>query len=379
MNWITVFTYVPFAVFALTFALFVLPQKLTTKAQARWAMFLLFCFAKFLCFAAFGGHAFSPDLPELLIWFWDWLYSGAMILFALALVTVFVRRRWKLWALPAMAWGLSAWGLYNGVRVPSVHEAEVAFADLPPSLDGYRIVLLADLHCSSSARRWRTEAIVERVNALEADLVCLTGDNADGYAGRIARHLDPIRKLRAKDGVYACTGNHEYYHGFYDWLSAFYRRVTNLQFLSNECAFPHSGLALGGVPDIAGWYHDGIDVVPDARQAFAAATNGEFRILLQHRPKDARENVRGIGVRLQLSGHTHGGIAPLFRDFIARFNGGFVRGLYPLDNAFLYVSPGCGQWSGFPMRFFNDSEITLLVLRKAARTASPMRRSSTSA
>ena len=38
----------------------------------------------------------------------------------------------------------------------------------------------------------------------------------------------------------------------------------------------------------------------------AAATGGEFRVLLQHRPGDARANVFS-GVRLQLSGHTHGG------------------------------------------------------------------------
>lgn len=367
-NWISIFTYAPFAVFALTFAVFVLPLGLGVRAQARWAMFLLVCFSKFLCFAAFGGHAFSPDLPEVLIWVWDALYSGAMILCALAVLTVLWRRRWKLWALPALAWGLSAWGLWNGMRLPDVREVELAYDGLPASLDGYRIVQLADLHCSSAARRWRTEAVVDKVNALGADLVCLTGDNADGRASRIARHLEPIRRLKARDGVFACTGNHEYYHGFYDWMSTFYAKAKNIRFLVNECAFPHEGLALGGVPDLSGWEHEGQDVVPDVRQAFAAATNGEFRILLQHRPSAAHENVRELGVGLQLSGHTHGGIAPGIREVVARFNGGFTRGLYPLGKSYLYVCPGCGQWSGFPMRFFNDSEITLFTLRRAKET-----------
>ena len=176
MNWITIFTYIPYAFFALTMATFVIPLKLKVRAQAIWSMALLVCFSKFLCFAAFGGHAFNPDLPAAVIWAWDWLYSGAMILSALGLLTVFFRFRAKLWVLPVLAWGLAAWGLYNGFSVPAVHEVELTYSDLPPSLDGYRIVQLSDLHCSSAARRWRTEAVVEKTNALRPDLAVVSGD-----------------------------------------------------------------------------------------------------------------------------------------------------------------------------------------------------------
>ena len=363
MNWITVFTYIPYAFFALTMATFVLPLKLKVRAQAICSMALLVCFSKFLCFGAFGGHAFNPDLPAAIIWIWDWLYSGAMILSALGLLTVFFHFRAKMWVLPVLAWGLAAWGLYNGFSVPAVHEVELKYADLPASLDGYRIVQLSDLHCSSAARRWRTQAVVERTNALNPDLICLTGDLADGKASRIARHLEPIKELRAKEGVYACTGNHEYYHDYYGWMTHFYAKATNIRFLENACAFPHEGLAVAGVPDKTGWWQ-GMEVPPDPRLAFAAATNGEFRVLLQHRPKGAEENCREVGVDLQLSGHVHGGIAPGFRQILAPFNGGFTRGLYAIGKSCLYVSPGCGQWAGFPMRFFNDSEITLIILRR---------------
>ena len=363
MNWIAVFTYIPYAFFALTLATFVIPLKLKVRAQAIWSMALLVCFSKFLCFGAFGGHAFTPDLPAVVIWTWDWLYSGAMILSALGLLTVFFRFRAKVWLLPVLAWSLAAWGLYGGVRAPDVHEVELAFSHLPASLDGYRIVQLSDLHCSSAARRWRTEAVVEKTNALKPDLICLTGDLADGKASRIARHLEPIKQLRARDGVYACTGNHEYYHDYYGWAAHFYAKTTNIRFLNNECAFPHEGLAVAGVPDKTGWWQ-GMEAPPDPRQAFAAATNGEFRVLLQHRPKGAKENCREVGVNLQLSGHVHGGIAPGFRQILAPFNGGFTRGVYRFGKSVLYVSPGSGQWAGFPMRFFNDSEITLLTLRR---------------
>ena len=163
----TIFTYAPFVVGLMIMFGLVFPNcrqlQLRTRTQAIWAMVILFCCSKFLCFKAFGGDEFTPDLPAAVIWIWDWLYSGAIILAALALLTVFFRFRAKLWVLPVLAWGLAAWGLYNGFCVPAVHEVELKYSDLPASLDGYRIVQLSDLHCSSAARRWRTQAVVDSV------------------------------------------------------------------------------------------------------------------------------------------------------------------------------------------------------------------------
>lgn len=363
----TLFTYFPFVAFLLVMFGLVFPNcrqlQLGTRAQAVWAMVVLFCCSKFLCFKAFGGDEFNPDLPAAVIWTWDWLYSGAIILSGLVLVTFAWHSRVKLWLLPLVAWGMSAWGLYNGFSVPAVREVELECARLPASLDGYRIVQISDLHCSSAARRWRTQAVVDSANALKPDLICLTGDLADGKAGRIARHLEPVGELRAKDGVYACTGNHEYYHDYFGWMQ-FYAKAGNVRFLTNECAFPREGLAVAGVPDMTGWESFDLDVAPNPRKAFAAATNGEFRVLLQHTPKEAEENRLSVDFDLQLSGHTHGGIAPVLGWLVGRMNGGYVRGLYRFDGSYLYVSPGAGQWAGFPMRFFNDSEITLLTLRR---------------
>ena len=96
--------------------------------------------------------------------------------------------------------------------------------------------------------------------------------------------------------------------------------------------------------------------------AFASATNGEFRVLLQLQPKDARENIVHHDVDLQLSGHTHGGFMPGISAVISRASNGFIRGLYPICGKSLYVSPGCGQCAWLPVRFLNPSELTVLVL-----------------
>lgn len=369
MTWSATFQYVPYAFFVMAMVVFVLALKLSVCVRAVWAIILLLCFSKFSCFSILGGNAFNPNLPAVVIWIWDWLYSGAVILSVLGLLTIFFRFRAKHWLLPTLSWGLAMVGLYNGFSVPSVKEIDLNYPDLPSSLNGYRIVQLADLHCSSATRRWRTEAIVKKVNALNPDLICLTGDLADGDVETIAPYLEPIGWLQARDGVFACTGNHEYYFGYFDWMSQFYSKMTNIRFLENECVFPHEGLALAGFPDETGFSRLGIVPDRDWQESFATATNGEFRVLLQHRPKDILQNVRECNIRLQLSGHTHGGVAPIFRSLIELSNGGYSRGLYPAPGRsgirYLYVSPGCGQWGGFPMRFFNASEITLFTLRRA--------------
>lgn len=362
------FEYLPFVAAALIVLGLVFPRcrqlRLKTRAQAVWAMVILACCSKFACYRMLGGDAFNPDLPWPVMWIWNWAYSGAMIFLVLTLACYFVRARAKLFVLPVLAWGLAAWGIWNGLRVPEVVETELGFADLPAELDGYRILQLSDLHVSSSVRRWRTESVVARANAAQADLIVITGDIADGEPEKLWRDVEPLRDLRAKDGVYCVTGNHERY-GPWDRWRACYARL-GLRFLENECVFPHAGLALGGFPD-GGRFPQGGG--REWWRTFAAATNGEFRVLLEHQPSGVVLNVRECDIRLQLSGHTHGGVMPGLSRLVAMYNYGYVRGLYPAPGRadgvrYLYVSPGTGQWAGFPMRFFNDSEITLFVLRR---------------
>ena len=367
------FTYFPFAVFVLLAFVYILPAcrafKFGPRAQAAIAAFLLLCCSKFLCYQAFGGDAFNPELPQWLIWTWNWLYSGVMLLFALSVALFFVPRRVKAVLLPALAWALAAWGVWNGVKIPKVREVEIQCPGLPAALDGYRIVQVADIHVSAAAPRWRTEAIVALANSVDADLAVCTGDIVDGAPRRRRRDVEPLKDLKAKDGVYYVTGNHEFYGEWATWSEIFGK--WGMRFLRNECVFPHEGLALGGVDDEAIFRWRARATAPDVGSAFAAATNGEFRVLLQHKPKDARANVFS-GVRLQLSGHTHGGVMPLLNLLVYNANDGFVRGEYRISadgagsgqEGRLYVSPGCGQWAGFPVRFFDDPEISVLVLRR---------------
>jgi len=365
----TAFVYGPYLWLLVTFAAFVLRCKLRVRAQAVWAMVLLACFSKFFCYREFGGDAFTPELPERLIWIWNWAYSGAFILGILTVLMAFFRFPKRVVVLPILAWGLSAWGVWNGVAVPGVKEVDLSYDDLPASLDGYRIVQLSDLHISSAARQWRTERIVAAANACNGDLVVITGDLVDGYPRERRRDVMPLKDLKAKDGVYAVTGNHEAYFDIAGWMPWFER--WGIRFLDGECVFPHEGLTLGGVG-----YRRGFQ---DVSKVFVAAPDGAFRVLLQHLPNDAEQNALCYNVRLQLSGHTHGGVFPGMKWFVAKHNRGLVRGVYTFQSSQTpqtsqtaqtlsraYVSAGAGQWAGFPLRFFNPTEITAITLRRAS-------------
>ena len=282
-------------------------------------------------------------------------------------------KRVRALALALLAAVTAGWGMYEGVRLPDVVRVEIAFDDLPPSFDGYRIVHLSDLHCSTAARRARIEGIVARVNALDADLVAITGDFVDGTVAERGHDLEPLSGIRAKDGVWGCTGNHEAYWEWYAWEERF--RVWNVRILASACwqegqVIRRGGetLALGGLTDPAFFRLGNMEL--DARDAFVGAPASAFRILLFHRPIPAAVHAAVAGVRLQLSGHTHGGAFPGIRWLVARANEGHVRGLYEFaPGRYLYNSPGTGQWAGFPIRLLNPAEITEITLRRRQSAA----------
>lgn len=359
------FANIPYAVLAATVLLFVLTCRIRWRTRIVWTLFLTLCCAKVKVCSALGGSLFYPELPAGVLWTWNWAYFGAIFLSVLALPFCLWRSPRKAWVLPAVAWTLSAVSLWNCIRPPAVHEVVLTFPGLPAELDGYRIAQVTDLHCSSEARGDRTRAVVERVNALGADLVCLLGDNVDGSVADRFEDLAPLRDLRAKDGVWAVTGNHESYFEPDAWQAA-YRRL-GIRFLTNACVFPRKSLALGGVND------DEADRIrnaspfaaaPDIVQAFAAATNGEFRVLMKHRPGPAAANLPRHGIDLQLSGHTHGGFMPGISRLVRNVNCGFLKGVSDFGGRKLCISNGVGQTVGVPLRLFAPSEIVLVVLRR---------------
>ena len=357
----TFFVYFPFAVAFFTYLMYVLRCDVKVRGQAVWMIVLLSCASKFLIFQELGGDAFAPDLPEWIIWALNWLYSGLMILFALAVLTVFFNLPYKLFILPILAWSLSLVGVYNGTRPPVVEEITVESAKVPRELDGYRIAQISDMHISGAARRWRTRKVVEIANEINADLIVMTGDIVDGMPDQLAGDVEPMKDLKARDGVIYCTGNHEFYYPWLEWSRQY--EEWGLKFLRGETLKVNDYLVIGGVDDPSVKVYEPLNI-PTARGLFESCTNGEYRVLLQHRPvTNGTNNLLIDYCDLQLSGHTHGGVMPGLDKLIAHFNGGYVRGKYDIAEGTLYVCPGAGQWAGFPIRFFNPPTVSVITLK----------------
>ena len=359
----------------------------TLRLERAWShalvIALLLCSLKFTWFTLLGGHIFLPELPVGVIYALSVCYDFVLFLTVLGVVWAvgrwvvrrargarptggpdLSRRRMVAGALACVAAGTGAKAVHNGFRLPDIVEVTLEFPDLPSAFDGYRVAHLSDLHVSAAARAERTAGVVRLVNAQSPDLIAITGDLVDGTASRRLDDVAPLGKLRAADGVVGCTGNHEYFSGWGAWRVIF--RSLGIRILENERVVVRRGeesLAIIGINDPAS--HDS-----DIRIASDMVPDGAFRILLAHRPTHLAEHA-ACGMRLQLSGHTHGGavigLDRLVARLVARANEGHVRGLYSEHGISLYVNSGTGQWAGFPTRLGVSPEITIITLRRTRR------------
>lgn len=336
---------------------------LSRRAEVIVGLVLVGFAQKYLLFRAFHASIIAPETipPGVLLLF---LYAEAFLLAAAPLTVVWwglraCHARIRAWVPLGAAVALGALMMWQGFRQPPVREHEIALPGLPQAAEGLRVAVLADMHLDSLRGRDWCKRLVQRVNALKPDLVVLTGDQEDGSLALCQTNLAPLAGLKAPLGRYVVTGNHEWFFDTEALLATY--RALGLRVLDGS-AKRIGALWLMGLPDARSLTRQ--DNQPLLRRLVAACPTDAFPVLLCHKPGIAPE-ADALGVRLQLSGHTHGGQLPGVAALIARFNGGFVRGWYALPGGLrLFVAPGSGVWSGFPFRIYAP-ELTLLTLRRA--------------
>lgn len=360
----------------------ILPLRLKWGWKALLAVLLAVAAFKFHLLHLFGGPMFfSPVLPEGVLLAAAWLFSVLFLFFFLLLAADVIRLLYLLvlfclrkkkterfriignrvnLALLAFAAVLATVGMAGGTGVPRVKEETISVNHLPDGADGLTVAVLADLHVDGITRADRIRKIVERTNALNPDIVIIAGDFVDGTVPVHGDDLRPLADLKARYGVFGVPGNHEYYSGYEEWME--FLPTLGIRMLHNEHVQTGGGaVVLAGVTDpVAGIMGK---EVPDIRKALAGAPEKGVRILAAHQPRLVPEAAEH-GVDLQVSGHTHGGMIAGIDRLVARFNEGFVSGLYTVGGMKLYVSNGAGIWNGFPIRIGVPSEIVLIRLRK---------------
>ena len=344
----------------------------------RWWWKLLLCiplvlgaFRYPLLYRIYGGHFFRPACPQWVEMGCTWLFMALVILLGLLVILELLflvpgiiwrqsrrlrRVRFTLYSLSLpMALIVAAWGMYQAFALPEVREITIT---LPQLKQPVRLALLSDLHADRYKQADFFREVVKRTNALQADAVVITGDFEDGQLRELASALAPLSELQSRWGTYAVHGNHDYFSGHQAWQR--YLSALGIRFLNNEHVQPGPGhIVLAGVTDPAA----GRDncTVPDMARAVEGAPEDKPIVLLAHQPRLAREAALH-GVDLQLSGHTHGGMAPGMRQLVALFNDGLVQGLYQRGTLQIYVTNATSIWTGLPIRLLTPAEITHIHL-----------------
>jgi uncharacterized protein len=245
-----------------------------------------------------------------------------------------------------------------------VRRVPVTLSRLPRRLDGLSLVQLTDIHVGPTIGRAFMETLVARTNALNPDIIAITGDLVDGTVGQLGAAIAPLAQLRARYGVFFVTGNHEYFAGATPWIAELTR--LGIRCLRNERVSIGDGAAsfdLAGVDDHSAARSGEPGHGENLEKALANRDPAREVVLLAHQPRSVFAAAR-FGIGLQISGHTHGGQIWPFT-YLVRLQQPFVAGLHRHGEAQVYVSRGTGYW-GPPMRLGAPAEITQLVLRSAA-------------
>jgi len=237
-----------------------------------------------------------------------------------------------------------------------VERVAVALPDLPPPLAGFTIAHLSDLHLGPTVSIADVRHAVNIANALQPDLVALTGDfvyRSAEYAQACAQEL---ASLEATQGVVACLGNHD----LWEDAPLIRRELTNV----GISVLVNAGLSLAGGELWVAGVDDVWSADPDLDAALNGAPADATIILLAHEPDYADVVSEHGGVDLQLSGHSHGGQVrlPLIGAPVLPYLGRrYPAGLYHIEELTLYTNRGVGTIYP-PIRFNCRPEVTLITL-----------------
>ncbi|XP_004365032.1 metallophosphoesterase [Capsaspora owczarzaki ATCC 30864] len=316
--------------------------------------------------------------------------------------------------------------MLEGSRVATARVKAAVSVLLALSLSSYSLytamqppILISDIHLGPTIGKSFLNSVVDRVNALDPDIVLISGDLVDAHISLIRDATLPLTRLRPRIGTYYSTGNHEYVHGDVDDTLA-QLASTGVHILRNDRAqiFDPAGsgeyLYVAGVDDISSGAYGLESHGHDMIKALRGINPSKEVVMIAHQPRSIFP-AADLGVGLILNGHCHGNgqFAPFFiPTYIA--NWGYVAGLYEVKGRipqpdtdtdmdgtpdtvvgeiveegieghkvaklgtksartfgqdiehtmYAYVNSGTGHW-GPPMRLLSTSEITRITLRSA--------------
>jgi len=265
-----------------------------------------------------------------------------------------------------LVWILGAAGVLGGIYSSAIERfwldvcsVPVPLKQLPRAFSGFRIALLSDIHLGFFYGPKDLSVIVEVINGLGPDVICIAGDSLESNTslGVLDQAVPILSRLKAPFGKFAVLGNHDCKAGVKGVIRGFER--GGFFVLRNDHAVlkkDNDRLFLIGLDDV-------LEGKADLQRAIEGIPETECKILLVHEP-DFADYTSRFPVDLQLSGHSHGGqvrfpfLGPLVTTRLGRK---YPSGLRRVGKLMLYTNRGLGT-TLLPLRFLCRPEITIITL-----------------
>jgi Predicted phosphohydrolases len=251
---------------------------------------------------------------------------------------------------------------------------------LPAELDGFSMTLVSDIHCGPYMMEDTLMEYVTAINSLDSDIICIPGDITNTKENEVYPFIKTFSGLKAKYGVYATLGNHDYFSKP-DVIANAITADTDIKMLRNDSKIIYinkAPLIISGTEDtrasaatVSNEVYKYLSDTFTGAEKMAKSGGIDYsktkKILLYHKPY-VFDELADKNYDLMLSGHTHGGqvvfakignLAFSFASSVSKY----VQGYFSKNNFNMYVSRGIGT-VGLPIRLNCPPEITKLTLRK---------------
>jgi predicted MPP superfamily phosphohydrolase len=310
------------------------------RVDSGWLMRLYY-----LSSALWMGFLVNLTLAVSVLWFLRLVYFKIKCRFSFPKITLVVL---------AFFFFFSFWGIYHAFDI-EIKNIDVALQNLPDEWRGKKIMHISDTHYGQVHGVWAVQRLINIVDEERPDLVLITGDLFDGTDGNMDSLIANIARIKAPEGVYFTSGNHDFYAGE-EKIDVDLKKV-GVNVLSDGFV-DLRGLQLAGINYSFKWQEDSHKKTIESWPNYS---HDKPTVLMHHIP-DRIDEFADAGVDLLLCGHTHRGqMFPfgLITNFIFK---GYDYGLKNYNALQVYTSSGTGTW-GPPMRTSGDSEVVILNLK----------------
>ena len=268
----------------------------------------------------------------------------------------------------------AGWGVLNKDNFEITHQ-KIRIKNLPQALKGTTFTLVSDFHSGPYLKEDALRNYKDIINDLKSDLILIPGDITNSNTDEAVSFANAFKDLKAKYGIYACLGNHDYFSDP-NAITDIVNKNTPIKVLRNNSdiiKIKGKELCILGVEDTrgSGGGYDSIimNYFNETIDKTKGKLNGKFdstpKVLLYHKPYLFKD-IKDRSIDLMLSGHTHGGqiVLAKFGNLnlsMAAAVSNYVSGLYKEGDSQMYVSRGVGCVA-LPMRLNCPPEITQITL-----------------